>query len=438
MDRGFREVPYSHNSLFYYLVASIVGVSYWVVQVFGYASTSDIFRIISTLLVAIYITLGRDKLVAYSIVIGLLSGSLQGLLIDSVQYHSSSLFSNTLMVLLLACVISACYGKFYYHKTLRLSLMLFIPVLFGMFMFVFGDYHFIQSEAKKYLIFSIFLIASFSLGWEKLPILLEISVHSIMFVSLCGVLVYCITGTGYNYGNESFALIPVSIMLVPMLFLFRPNLLLQKYCMVILLLLIFGVMQPSSKLILLLMMLFVAALKRSSIVAFAFLALVATIVINGLLVFDDILRHKVFSVIAILKAGIGVFWSQSDIDPSLVFVTSAGNIFAEFVTIIKLLSDSWFLPIGAGFAITDPFGWLSLANEYAYDATSSELKIFPLHLGLFYLLVWFGPFIFLLGKSKQTLYFLSAFCLLGLSAPSAILLSGILSPMLKKDMKHAN
>ena len=259
-----------------------------------------------------------------------------------------------------------------------------------------------------------------------------------MFVSMCGVLVYWITGTGYDYGNNSFALIPVSIMPVPMLLLFRPNRLLQGYSIVILLLLIFGVLQPSSKLILLLIIIFCVALKKGSITGFAALVVVSTVVLNGLLVFDDILRHKVYSVMAIVNAAPGVYGLQSGVDPSLIFITSAGNIFAEFITIIKLLSDFWFFPIGAGFAITDPYGWLSMANEYAYDDSASELKIFPLHLGFFYLLVWFGPFIILLRKYKKAFYFLSAFCLLGLSVPSTILLSGILSPMLKKDTKHAN
>ena len=397
----------------------------------------DLFRVAVTALALIYMMVGRNPLIGILMVVGVLSGSLNGLLTNEVEKVSSTLVSETLMLLILGIGLALFYGRFFLRKTAGVIVLFLLPVAFSALTLVSNDYDFIQSEAKKYLIFLVFFLVNLSLDWRKFPNLLELSVHTIMVVALAAVLVFWFLGLGYEYGSESFALIPVSVMLVPIAMLFKRANYMKQYCVIIVILVLFGILQPSSKLILIYALIVGILLFEKSAAGIMTIILLPLVLVNGLLIFDDIARHKVFSVISLLEVIPDVFRGNGAVGESVVFVTSAGNIFAELLTVLRLLTDQYFAPIGVGFALTDPFGWLSMANEYAYDASASVSRIFPLHLGVFYLLVWFGPFIFFFLKYSTSFFFLSAFCVLGLSAPSTILLSGIISPFLTRSVQRA-
>lgn len=84
--------------------------------------------------------------------------------------------------------------------------------------------------------------------------------------------------------------------------------------------------------------------------------------------------------------------------PEIVFLSSGGNIIAEFLTICLMLLgqiDGYlpFVGVGLGGGVSDVTGFLSLANKDAYPEAMFLMRKFSgFHLSFFVFVMWFGIF----------------------------------------------
>ena len=153
--------------------------------------------------------------------------------------------------------------------------------------------------------------------------------------------------------------------------------------------------------------------------------------------FDDMLNHKIFSLLSSFGSIAEIVSSGEVNNAGVFFYTSVGNIVAEFFTVFGVLVENFFLPLGAGFVVPDLYGWLSFANDAAYLPLSTPDAKYPLHLGFYYLLIWYGPLIIIFKNFRKILIFLISFSLFSLSAPSLVFLAAILTTKNTKNLPES-
>ena len=413
----------------YTILACAVSASYWAVVNFGSALAGDQYRIIFSLLFLISIIIGVEVRLVIAGLLGLLGGTTSGLLITQGLESSSQYYSEATLCWTLGLLLVIKYGKFKTNELCKWVLIYMVPLITTA-SFIFADHQVvILSEFKKYILFSSFLLFGLGLSHLNLRSLIVPCLASIFLASIIGVATFLIVGKSYNYGGVGFAVLPITLILIPLLDLFFRNSLTGWAVLLVTSFLILGLLQPSSKILILIALSGFKWFKRR----FLFVAPVLVFgAFYGWAIFegaDDILRHKVFSI------GLLIQFFFGGIDGVLVeqfFFSSAGNIIAEFITVSVMWLENWLLPLGVGVGMVDLFGWLSLANEFTYSAYAAPENLYPLHLGLFYLIMWFGPFIYFFGPQNKFFFTIVVFVLIGMSAPAAIFLSVFLSLALRR------
>ena len=413
-------IRWFHTSL-----AIFVSTLYWSLQVFGSSLSLDMFHFSIILIAGMLWLTDRKNRAILSIVCGYLVGSLQGITLKS-GVADGQIITSTMTALTLAFLSVGFRGRFSKKGLLFLALSVLIPVFFGIFSFYFSDYQFIPSEAKKFLLFSVFLVMTVSCASKENIFLWRLLAHTVCAVSLLAILNFLLFQIGYSYGGLVYPIIPVSVTVLPLMYLFTRDSLYLAYTLAMILLIAFGLLQPSAKIMLLIVILSVVALRKFTFYGIVASGVALIVLVYGSLVFDDMLRHKWFSIFSALEAAKNLAFSGSVDDVEILFRTSAGNLIAEFLSVIKLLMDSFFVPYGIGFSISDTLGWLSMANEAAYAPASTENAIYPLHLGVYYLLLWYGPLVLLFLYFREYYFFMTVFIIFSLSAPTLIFLSSIL------------
>lgn len=266
----------------------------------------------------------------------------------------------------------------------------------------------IFSEFAKFPVFLVFLFYALTRRppekWARQMIapltftVLGVGAFSLMFLDL-----------GYSYGGARYLYLPASIILIPILCWFWADRILLFLLMVIAALVAVGLVQASARLVVLIVLGLAGYVgRRAGLAPAAFAATV--IVAAGIVAFPflpDGLRFKMSSLVLLVS---GAHFTLGD----TFFFTSAGNMYAEARTVLHVVLINWLTPVGPGFAVPDLFGELSLANPYAYpESAFHQGAFFPLHLGAFYLFLWYGVFVALFLKRMGVAIFLVTFALTG-------------------------
>jgi len=215
---------------------------------------------------------------------------------------------------------------------------------------------------------------------------------AIIFLSFLG---YGYFDIKYPYGPHEYAILPLGVYaLIFLSFVNSPN---SRFLLFILLSLIVfgkvgGILQTSSRdvIIILLALLAVGAHKIKIFWALFVLGLGALIVAKIDVSGNFLYKVTVFSHL--------LDPAQLLNDAELLRL-SVGNMLAEFYTLLGVLSERYFIPLGFGVSLPDFYGLLSYANSGAYHAVSSEFS-YPMHSGLAYLLIWFGALFVTLANRK--------------------------------------
>lgn len=369
-----------------------------------------------------------------ALICGYLAGSLQGLLIENSIIIEGASLTTSLTSLLLSMFLVISRGSFRKNDIKFLLIIALIPFLFTWYTYVFSDYYFIYSEFKKFLFFIVFLTVAITFEHEKIKDIIYLSAHAIFGISLVAILAFNVLGIEFNYGGTYYAVIPASILLLPILHIIFQSRVFLFYSFFIVLILALGFLQPSAKLIVILSFALLWELRRvrlSRIITFAAFALAISL---ASLELDDIANYKIFSLISSLGTIPDIISAGAVDNARVFFYTSAGNIIAEFFTVLGVLASNSLFPLGVGFSVPDLYGWLSFANDAAYDLDSTPNATYPLHLGFYYLLLWYGPLIIIFNRFREVLLFLIIFSLFALSTPSLIFLSAILTPRGTENM----
>lgn len=312
------------------------------------------------------------------------------------------------------------------HNYANLLLIALIPVLAGVLSAAegSGSTRFVSSEFLKFIAFLGFSFYALTtpLPSPKFVRLIGILLGGIVILSIA---LYSGLNVGYSYGGSSYLYVPVAILIVPIVSLYKNDALYVGILFALAILLIFGYLQASAKLVVLLLAASVAVLWRKygfpTVLLLAALAVLVPFYVYPYL--PDGVRHKSMSLLILIG---GQFRQLGPI----FFVTSAGNILAELWTVIDILWYRYFLPLGAGFAVRDEFGLLSLANQDAYPATAfSSGFFFPFHLGAFYILLWYGVFLPILRPIVSRRLFFIAFVLTGMTYKPLLFICAFLAPI---------
>lgn len=408
------------------LLAIFTGILFWFIQITGSISLITGFNAFM-LLSAFLFFANRYSFIGMALICGYLAGSLQGLLIANLTMIEGAYLTTSMTSLLLSMFLVISRGSIKKDDIKFLIIITLIPVLFTGYSFFSSDYYFIYSEFKKFLMFIVFFMVALTFEHTKIKEIIHLSSHAIFGISLVAILAFNVLGIEYDYGGTNYAVIPPSIMLLPLLHLVFQRRIFLFYTLFILLILVFGFLQPSAKLLVILFFVLLFELRKvrlSRIITFAAIALVINF---AALEFDDIANYKFFSLLSSLGSIPEIISSGTVVNASVFFYTSAGNVIAEFFTILGVLTNNLFFPLGVGFVVPDLYGWLSFANDAAYDSASTPNAKYPLHLGFYYLMIWYGALIIIFKRFREVLLFLISFSFFALSAPSLILLSAILT-----------
>lgn len=414
------------------IVAMLTGILFWLIQIFGPASWIDGFN--ALVIITSAILFGTKKsFIGMALICGYLAGSLQGIVIAETEMKDGMILTTTLTLLIISILLVTANGRFHKNDIKFLIYASSIPATFAVLSFVLGDYYFIFSEFKKFVIFFAFLTIALTVEHAKQKELLRLTVNAVFTILLFAIFAFFIFGVEFDYGGLRYPAIPPSILLIPILYLVHQSKVLLIYTLFILLFLLLGFLQPSAKLLIILFCVLVMRLRKlriSSLLLFVTLFLVFNLVSFQ---FDTMLNHKIFSLLSSFGPIMEIVSSGEVSKASIFFYTSVGNIIAEFFTVFGILVENFFFPLGAGFVIPDLYGWLSFANDAAYHPLSKTDARYPLHLGFYYLMIWYGPLIIIFHNFRKILIFFISFSLFSLSAPSLVFLAAILST---KDLKN--
>ena len=418
------------------LLAIFTGIFFWLIQVFDSSLLIDGFN--SLILISVFLFFAYSySFLGLALICGYLAGSLQGIIISDTQMNEGVILTTSLTSLILSIFLVISRGSLRKTHLNFLIIIISIPALFTVVSFAFSDYHFIFSEFKKFLMFIVFLMVALTFNHTKIKEIINITSHTIFGTSLFAILAFKILGIEYNYGGLIYAAIPSSILLLPILYFVYQSKILLFYTLFILLILLLGFLQPSAKLLIILfcvLLLELRKVKLSRILSFAAFALVINF---AALEFDTNMNHKIYSLFSSFSSIAEIISLGVATNASVFFFTSVGNIVAEFFTVLGVLIDNLFLPLGVGFVVPDLYGWLSYANDAAYNSASTPNAKYPLHLGFYYLVIWYGPLILIFKNFRKIFIFLISFSLFSLSAPSLIFLSAILTTKSTKNLSES-
>lgn len=411
---------------FYTSVSVFFAITFWFIQIFSSSSFVDLFNFSLILIGSLLFIVDKKNILFLAVICGYLTASTQGLTFES-GIKDGQIFTGTITSLVLSILLLIKIGKFSKNKINLLIIVLSLPFLFAIISYLLDDHYFIYSEAKKFIFFFVFLTVALTCHHNQEQLLFKFVVYSIFFVTILSILAYFMFNVSYSYSGINYPIIPISVAIIPLIYIFNKNSLFLKYSLFIVFLFIFGLIQPSAKIIILISFVLVISLAKLKFSGITFVLLFVGLLGFGLLDFDNNMRHKVLTLSSSWDVAINLILSGSVEDSFIFFRTSVGNIMAEFITVIRFLFDSFFLPPGVGYVIPDIFGWLSMSNDASYDIASHADAKYPLHLGIYYLLLWYGPFlIFSYHYFKNIKFFMVSFILFSLSTPSLILLSSLL------------
>jgi hypothetical protein len=268
----------------------------------------------------------------------------------------------------------------------------------------------VASEFLKFLSFLCFVAYAVTARFSQKTVLFLLPL-TFLVVLIAALVLHLLFGVGYFYGGSFYAYVPISVFIIPVICLLTPS---KEYAFLsacIAALLVLGQIQPSAKIIILLVFAAFFISNRQLGIVGSMIAgvLLSVSILVSYPMWPDGLRHKGMSVLLLISGG------YRELGPAF-FYTSAGNILAELMAIIESLRERLFLPLGAGFGIVDHDGRLGLANKFAYPESAFLNGVFyPLHLGAFYLIAWYGILVpVLLPLLRQKTLFL-IFCLTGMT-----------------------
>jgi hypothetical protein len=408
------------------VVAILTGILFWLIQIFGPASWTDGFNVLVIITSAILFAT-RKSFMGMAIICGYLAGSLQGIVIAETEIKDGMILTTTLTSLILSILLVTANGRFLKNDIKFLIYASSIPATFAAASFVLSDYYFIFSEFKKFVMFFAFLTIALTVEHAKQKELLRLTVNAVFAILLFAIFAFFTLGVEFDYGGLRYPAIPPSILLLPLLYMVHQSKILLFYTLFIVLIFLLGFLQPSAKLLIILFCFVIMEVRKlsiSSLLLFVTLFLVFNFVSFQ---FDTMMNHKIFSLVFSFGSILEIATSGEVSNASIFFHTSVGNIVAEFFTVFGLLVENFFLPLGAGFVTPDLYGWLSFANDAAYHPLSKTDAKYPLHLGFYYLMIWYGPLIVIFHNFRKILIFLISFSLFSLSAPSLVFLAAILS-----------
>ena len=418
------------------LLAIFTGILFWSIQAFSSSLLIDVFNVL--VLISTFFFFGfKYSFLGLAIICGYLSGSLQGVITPDATSNEGAYLTSSLTSLILSIFLVITRWSFWKTDLKFLIIAISIPALFTAVSFILSDYYFIYSEFKKFFMFIVFLTIALTFNHTKIKEVILLTAHTIFGISLFAILAFNVLGVEFNYGGSIYAAIPSSILLLPLLYLVFQNRVFLFYTLFILLFLALGFLQPSAKLLVILFFVLLLELRKvhlSRILSF----IGFVILVNFLsLEFDDMMNHKIYSLFSSFSSITEIISSGVVDNASIFFFTSVGNIVAEFFTVLGVLNDNFFLPLGVGFVVPDLYGWLSYANDAAYNSASTPNAKYPLHLGFYYLMIWYGPLILIFKNFRKIFIFLISFSLFSMSAPTLIFLSAILTTKSTKNFSES-
>jgi len=424
-------ISLSSNSVGY-VIAILTGILFWVIQVFGPPYWNDGVNALVILICVIFFVANSHSFMGMAIICGYLAGSLQGIVVTETAMKDGSLLTTTLVSLILSVLLMTANGRFRKSDINFLAYVISIPLVFAAVSYALRDNYFIFNEFKKFVMFVVFLMVALTVDYAKQKEILRLIAHAIFGISLFAIFAFAVFNVGYDYGGLRYAAIPSSALLIPLLYLVYQSKIFFIYTLLILLILVLGFMQPSAKLLVIVSCVLIMEFRELRGRRLFFFMTLALALSFASLELDDMLNHKIASLLSSFAYIAEIVSSGEASNTAIFFHTSVGNMVAEFFTVFGVLVANFSLPLGAGFVVPDLYGWLSFANDAAYLSLSTPDAKYPLHLGFYYLLIWYGPLIIAFANFKKILMFLICFSLFSLSAPSLIFLAAILT---MKDTK---
>ena len=409
-----------------YTCTPIVGCTFLIVQLANVPSLVDFFNLGILILCITLASFSKYTSVVQALICGYLTGSLQGFEAE-IADAKEGVLSITLTSLVLSSLLITINFNFAKKNFIKVFIIVFIPPIFTLISIILGEYTFVVSEFKKFILFVTYFILAISIKVSNKNLILQAVGVTIIFVSISSIISNHLFGIGFVYGSIVYPIIPATILLIPLIYLLYGLPTYRYYIIFIIILLATGQLQPSAKLLIILLVVIIMELRKLNIWKSTNILILMCILAVSASAFDTNMNHKISSLLSAGNAIYELSTFGTIRDAKVFFHTSVGNIIAEFITIILTIAKNYGAPAGAGMAAVDWLGYLSMANDAAYAESSTPESVYPLHLGVFYLFMWYGPLMIVFKDYRLYELYFFIFIIFAAASPSLLMLSAILT-----------